>query len=56
VAAHAREGLLLPEIERQQRCSKPVVFPADAALAKPEIEEGKRAVKITSPLDSRPRG
>jgi hypothetical protein len=29
----------LPEIERQQRMGKEVVFRADAALAKPEIYE-----------------
>jgi hypothetical protein len=29
--------LLLPEIERQQRLGKEVVFRADAAVAKPEL-------------------
>jgi hypothetical protein len=33
------EELLLPEIERQQKESKEVVFRADAAFAKPEIYE-----------------
>src|SRR6202035_1917833 len=39
---HSAEGwekLLLPEIERQQRQSKEVVFRADAAFAKPELYE-----------------
>jgi hypothetical protein len=39
---HSAEGweeLLLPEIERQQRLGKEVVFRADAAFAKPEIYE-----------------
>jgi hypothetical protein len=31
--------LLLPEIERQQRLDKEVVFRADAAFAKPELYE-----------------
>ena len=37
---HSAEGweeLLLPEIERQQRLGKVLVFRADAAFAKPEI-------------------
>jgi hypothetical protein len=33
------EKLLLPEIERQQKPGKEVVFRADAAFAKPEIYE-----------------
>jgi hypothetical protein len=33
------EELLLPEIERQQKLGKKVVFRADAAFAKPEIYE-----------------
>ena len=33
------EELLLPEIERQQKLGKEVVFHADAAYAKPEIYE-----------------
>jgi hypothetical protein len=39
---HCAEGweeLLLPEIERQQKLGKEVVFRADAAFAKPEIYE-----------------
>ena len=41
------EELLLPEIDRQQRWGKAVVFHADAALAKPEIYEAleERGVK-----------
>jgi hypothetical protein len=41
------EELLLPEIERQQKLGKEVVFRADAAFAKPEIYEAleKRDVK-----------
>ena len=47
---HSAEGweeLLLPEIERQQRLGKVVVFRADAAFAKPEIYEAleQRQVK-----------
>jgi hypothetical protein len=47
---HSAEGweeLLLPEIERQQKRSKEVVFRADAAFAKPEIYEAleERGVK-----------
>ena len=47
---HNAEGwdeLLLPEIERQQRMGKEVVFRADAAFAKPEIYEAleERGVK-----------
>jgi hypothetical protein len=33
------EELMLPEIERQQKLGKEVVFRADAAFAKPEIDE-----------------
>jgi len=33
------EELLLPEIERQQKLGKEVVFRADAAFAKPDIYE-----------------
>src|ERR1035437_8925464 len=55
------EELLLPEIERQQKRGKEVVFRADAAFAKPEIYEAleERGVKIgrseehTSELQSR---
>jgi len=41
------EELLLPEIERQQKLGKDVVFRADAAFAKPEIYEAleERGVK-----------
>jgi len=41
------EELLLPEIERQQKLGKEVVFRADAAFAKPEIYEAleKRGVR-----------
>ena len=41
------EELLMPEIERQQKLSKEVVFRADAAFAKPEIYEAleSRGVK-----------
>ncbi|HUV70459.1 MAG TPA: IS1380 family transposase [Terracidiphilus sp.] len=41
------EELLLPEIERQQKLDKEVVFRADAAFAKPEIYEAleSRGVK-----------
>jgi hypothetical protein len=41
------EELLLPEIERQQKLGKEVVFRADAAFAKPEIYEAleQRGVK-----------
>jgi hypothetical protein len=54
---HSAEGwqqLLLPEIERQQRQAKAVVFRADAAFAKPEIYEAleKRDVKYAIRLPS----
>jgi hypothetical protein len=41
------EELLLPEIQRQQRLGKEVVFRADAAFAMPELYEAleKRDVK-----------
>src|SRR3989454_133088 len=48
------EELLLPEIERQQKLGKEVVFRADAAFAKPEIYEAleerdvKYAIRIPS--------
>ncbi|MGD0201736.1 MAG: IS1380 family transposase [Bryobacteraceae bacterium] len=48
------EELLLPEIERQQKLGKEVVFRADAAFAKPEIYERletrgvKYAIRIPS--------
>jgi hypothetical protein len=47
-------GLLLPEIERQRKLGKEVVFRADAAFAKPEICEAleqrgvKYAIRILS--------
>ncbi len=43
------EELLLPEIERQQKLGKDVVFRADAAFAKPEMYEApeERGVKYT---------
>ncbi len=43
---HSAEGweeLLLPEIERQHKLGKEVVFRADAALAKPEVYEAVEA-------------
>jgi hypothetical protein len=48
------EELLLPEIERQQKLGKEVVFRADAAFAKPELYDaleergGKYAIRIPS--------
>lgn len=42
-SADGWEELLLPEIERQQRLGKEVVFRADAAFAKPEIYEALEA-------------
>jgi hypothetical protein len=39
--------MLLPEIERQQKAGKEVVFRADAAFAKPEIYEAP-AIRIAS--------
>jgi len=46
-SADGWEELLLPEIERQQKMGKEVVFRADAAFAKPEIYEAleERGVK-----------
>jgi hypothetical protein len=46
-SADGWEELLLPEIERQQKQGKEVVFRADAAFAKPEIYEAleQRGVK-----------
>jgi hypothetical protein len=48
------EELLLPEIERQQRQGKEVVFRADAAFAKPELYEAleERDVKYAIRLPS----
>jgi hypothetical protein len=49
------DGLLLPEIERQQKMGNEVVFRADAAFAKPEIHGAleERGVKcaIRSPAN-----
>ena len=44
---HSEEEILLPEIERQQKRGKEVVFRADAAFAKPEIYDAleERGVK-----------
>jgi len=46
-SADGWEEMLLPEIERQQKAAKEVVFRADAAFAKPEIYEAleERGVK-----------
>jgi hypothetical protein len=46
-SANGWEEMLLPEIERQQKAGKEVVFRADAAFAKPEIYEAleERGVK-----------
>ena len=46
-SADGLEALLLPEIERQQPLGNEVVFRADAAFAKPEIDEAleQRGVK-----------
>jgi len=41
------EELLLPEIERQQKLGKEVVFRADAAFAKPEIYEALEERGVT---------
>src|SRR3984893_13025904 len=54
---HSAEGweeLLVPEIERQQRLDKEVVFRADAAFAKPELYEAleERDVKYAIRLPS----
>jgi hypothetical protein len=45
---------LLPEIERQQKLGKEVVFRADAAFAKPEIYEAleERGVKYAIRIPS----
>jgi hypothetical protein len=55
--AHSAENweeLLLPEIERQQKLGKEVVFRADAAFAKPEIYEAleERGVKYAIRIPS----
>ena len=54
---HSADGwkdMLLPEIERQHRLGKEVVFRADAAFAKPEIYEAleERAVKYAIRIPS----
>src|SRR5713226_8835900 len=48
------EELLVPEIERQQKLGKDVVFRADAAFAKPEIYEAleERGVKYAIRIPS----
>ena len=50
------EELLLPEIERQQKLGKEVVFRADAAFAKPEIYEAleEREVKYAIRIPAAP--
>ena len=55
---HSAEGweeLLLPEIERQQRLGREVVFRADAAFAKPELYEAleERDVKYAIRLPAK---
>lgn len=42
-SAEGWEDMLLPEIERQQKLGKEVVFRGDAAFAKPEIHEALEA-------------
>src|SRR6266481_4946273 len=53
-SADGWEELLLPEVERQQRRGKEVVFRADAAFAKPELYEAleERDVKYAIRLPS----
>jgi hypothetical protein len=53
-SADGWEDVLLPEIERQQKQGKEVVFRADAAFAKPEIYEAleKRGVKYATRIPS----
>ncbi len=53
-SADGWEGMLLPEIERQQKLGKEVVFRADAAFAKPEIYEAleERGVKYAIRIPS----
>jgi hypothetical protein len=48
------EELLLPEIERQQKLGKEVVFRADAAFAKPEVYEAleERSVRYAIRIPS----
>jgi hypothetical protein len=45
-SADGWEEMLLPEIERQQKLGKEVVFRADAAFAKPEIYEALEARSV----------
>jgi hypothetical protein len=42
------DELLLPEIEREQKLGKEVVFRADAAFAKPEVRGAGAAWSLTS--------
>jgi hypothetical protein len=51
------EELLIPEIERQQKLGKEVVFRADAAFARPEICEAleERGVKYVAYIRRRIR-
>ena len=42
-SADGWEDMLLPEIDRQQKAGKEVVFRADAAFAKPEVYEALEA-------------
>jgi hypothetical protein len=53
-SADGWEDMLLPEIERQQKQGKDVVFRADAAFAKPEIYEAleQRGVKYAIRIPS----
>jgi hypothetical protein len=52
-SAEGWEGLLLPEIERQQRLGREVVFRADAAFAKPELYEADAFPGVACPPDAR---
>jgi hypothetical protein len=56
-SAYGWEDMLLPEIERQQKLGKEVVFRADAAFAKPEIYETleERGVKYAIRLPASER-
>jgi hypothetical protein len=53
-SAEGWEGVLLPEIERQQGMGQEVAFRADAAFAKPEIYEAleKRGVEYAIRIPS----
>jgi hypothetical protein len=46
--------MLLPEIDRQQKAGKEIVFRADAALTKPEIYEALAARGVSTPSAFRP--